>query len=98
VFLRLERHPTEIPFGPLITDKSDVEDRIRRAQLAILNPSKEPSGFLGPLGQIDGGTKNEMSFSSDLVSVRISGKEMDDLSFVDLPGLNPTYSCPLIMC
>jgi hypothetical protein len=98
VFLCLEHHPTEIQFGPLITDKSDVEDRIRRAQLAILNPSKEPSGFFGPLGQIDGGIKNEMLFSSDLVSVRISGREMDDLSFVDLPGLNPTYSFPLILC
>lgn len=29
---------------------------------------------------------NESSFSSDLISVRISGKEVDDLSFVDLPG------------
>ena len=95
VFLCLERHRTEIRFGPFITDKSDVEDRIRRAQLAILNPSKEPSGFLGPLGRIDRGIKNEMSFSSDLVSVRISGREIDDLSFVDLPGLNPTYPFPL---
>ena len=100
MFLRLERHPTEIQFGPLITDKSEVEDRIRRAQLAILNPSKEPSGFLGPLGQIDGGiiNKNEMSFSSDLVSVRISGREMDDLSFVDLPGVYPAYPFSLILC
>jgi len=53
--------------------------------LAILNPSKNPMDFLDSLGQISGGMANEKSFSSDLVSVRISG-EVDDLSFVDLPG------------
>jgi hypothetical protein len=94
VYLRIEGQQTEIRFGSLITDKSDVEDRIRRAQLAILNPSKEPANFLGPLGEIDSGIKNEESFSSNVVSVRISGKDVDDLSFVDLPGLNLPYLLP----
>jgi hypothetical protein len=93
VYLRIEGQPTEIQFGPRIIDKLDVEDRIRRAQLAILNPSKEPANFLGPLGEVESGIKNEMSFSSNLVSVRISGRDLDDLSFVDLPGLNrPLFS------
>lgn len=85
------RQSIESQFGPRITDKFDVEDRIRRAQLAILNPSKEPANFLGPLGDLDSGIRNEVSFSSDVVSVRISGKDMDDLSFVDLPGLNSSF-------
>jgi hypothetical protein len=86
VYLRVSYQVAEIPFGAAITDKAEVEERIRRAQLAILNPSKRALDFLGSLGQVDGGTTNEKSFSSDLVSVRISGKEVDDLSFVDLPG------------
>jgi len=77
---------SEIPFGTIINDKSEVEERIRRAQLAILNPSRNALDFLGPLGELGGRMANEKSFSSDLVSVRISGKEVDDLSFVDLPG------------
>ncbi|KIM31728.1 hypothetical protein M408DRAFT_327179 [Serendipita vermifera MAFF 305830] len=87
VYLRLSTQMGEIPFGPAIFDKSEVQDRIRRAQLAILNPSKPSADFLGILGDTDGAITNQMSFSSDLVSVRISGKEVDDLSFVDLPGI-----------
>ncbi|KIM31730.1 hypothetical protein M408DRAFT_237585 [Serendipita vermifera MAFF 305830] len=87
VYLRVSRQLAEIPFGSVITTKSDVEDRIRRAQLAILNPSKPASDFLGDLGRADIEANNEISFSSDLISVRISGKEVDDLSFVDLPGI-----------
>ena len=38
-----------IPFGSVIMDKKDVEERIRRAQRAILNPSLKPATFLaGP--------------------------------------------------
>lgn len=76
----------DIPFGDVIIDKSEVEDRIRRAQLAILNPNKSSLEFLGALGDAGGKITNQMSFSSDLVSVRILGRDVDDLSFVDLPG------------
>jgi hypothetical protein len=76
----------ETAFGHHITDSDEVEERIRRAQLAILNPSKRATDFLGTLGSTNGGLTNELSFSSDLISVRISGVEVDDLSFVDLPG------------
>jgi len=54
--------------------------------LAILNPTERASDFLGSLGERDRAEPNEVSFSSDLISVRISGQEVDDLSFVDLPG------------
>ncbi|PVF98611.1 hypothetical protein CPB86DRAFT_784651 [Serendipita vermifera] len=72
-------------FGPTITAKSDVQERIRRAQLAILNPSIASAEFLKDLCPTP--ASNEVSFSKDLVSVRISGKDVDDLSFVDLPGI-----------
>lgn len=75
-----------IPFGSAITDKADVEDRIRRAQRAILNPSINSQKFLHELeDQTD--EQAELSFSKNCVSLEISGKDVADLSFVDLPGL-----------
>lgn len=75
-----------IPFGPPITDKADVEDRIRRAQRAILNPGIDAQKFLYELeDQTD--EQAELSFSKNCVSLEISGKDVADLSFVDLPGL-----------
>jgi hypothetical protein len=88
----VDEHDRAIPvtknirFGATIMDKSKVEERIRRAQFAILNPKRDPSSFLNaPLSSIanDSGT---LSFSSNCISVHISGKGVDDLSFVDLPG------------
>ncbi|KAF8553727.1 hypothetical protein OG21DRAFT_1441498 [Imleria badia] len=73
-----------VPFGAPITSKSEVEDRIRRAQRAILNPSKDPKQYLL---QDDVPDDNEVSFSKNYVSLEISGSELTDLSFVDLPGL-----------
>jgi hypothetical protein len=75
----------EEPFGSPITVKSEVEERIRRAQLAILNPSKSRIEFLNSGIQPD---RNDEPFSTNLISVRISGRDVDDLSFVDLPGTN----------
>ncbi|KAG8807393.1 hypothetical protein FRC17_004483, partial [Serendipita sp. 399] len=68
-----------------MTDKTEVQERIRRAQQAILNPSRSIEEFLRaqPL-DIE---HNEHSFSQDFISARISGRDVDDLSFVDLPGI-----------
>ena len=72
-----------LPFGKPITHKSLVEDRIRCAQFAILNPTKNFNNYLqGGLPK-----ENELSFSKNYVSSEISGKDLADLSFVDLPGL-----------
>lgn len=65
-------------------DKSELEERIRRAQLAILNPSVPSSHFLE--SSLNYSDSNELSFSADVVSIRIAGRDVDDLSFVDLPG------------
>ncbi|KXN93011.1 Interferon-induced GTP-binding protein Mx [Leucoagaricus sp. SymC.cos] len=78
-------------FGDPIFDKKDVEDRIRRAQLAILNPQKPAKSFLSDTddftflnGTNEGGS---LTFSTNCVSLAISGPGVADLSFVDLPGL-----------
>lgn len=73
-----------VPFGGPITSKSSVEDRIRRAQRAILNPSRDANKYLH---QDDLPDENEVSFSKNYVSLEISGPQLTDLSFVDLPGL-----------
>ncbi|KAG2158748.1 P-loop containing nucleoside triphosphate hydrolase protein [Suillus bovinus] len=75
-----------ISFGSPITDKADVEDRIRRAQRAILNPSINEQKFLYEL-EDQTAEQAELSFSKNCVSLEISGKDVADLSFVDLPGL-----------
>ncbi|KAL4066187.1 P-loop containing nucleoside triphosphate hydrolase protein [Scleroderma citrinum] len=72
-----------VPFGDTISAKADVEERIRRAQRAILNPSTDPKTFLEGAQVVE----NETSFSRNYVSLEIRGKELADLSFVDLPGL-----------
>ena len=75
-----------ITFGSDITDKSNVEERIRRAQRAILNPSTSYETFLsGPDGDPDGG--NELSFSKNCVCLNLRGPDLTDLSFCDLPGM-----------
>ncbi|KAI6044467.1 P-loop containing nucleoside triphosphate hydrolase protein [Pisolithus marmoratus] len=75
--------PRVVPFGEALTSKAEVEERIRRAQRAILNPRTSPEAFLRG-ATVD---ENETSFSRNYVSLDISGRDLADLSFVDLPGL-----------
>ncbi|PPQ91265.1 hypothetical protein CVT25_006382 [Psilocybe cyanescens] len=58
--------------------KSQVEARIRRAQIAILNPLKPSKSFLED--EEDFGV-----FSNNAESLLLRGSEVADLSFVDLP-------------
>lgn len=71
-------------FGDPIYDKKQVEDRLRRAQLAILNPGRPAKSFLTDDEAVEGGT---LTFSMNCVSLAISGPDVADLSFVDLPGM-----------
>ncbi|KAK0499138.1 P-loop containing nucleoside triphosphate hydrolase protein [Armillaria luteobubalina] len=72
-------------FGEVIYDKADVEERIRRAQRAILNPNRRSIDFLE--GDDEDTIDNQLSFSTNFVSLQISGPGVADLSFCDLPGL-----------
>ncbi|KAF8216858.1 P-loop containing nucleoside triphosphate hydrolase protein [Mycena galopus ATCC 62051] len=75
--------PRNESFGEPIFDKSGVEERIRRAQRAVLNPSKPVRSFLE---DEDDGDVSEVSFSTNYISLQISGPDLADLSFVDLPA------------
>ncbi|KAI5117953.1 hypothetical protein M0805_004718 [Coniferiporia weirii] len=76
---------TNIAFGDPITNRDEVEGRLRRAQQAILNPSRHYEDFLG-----EGGVNMEMSevsFSENCILIQISGPDLSDLSVCDLPGV-----------
>ncbi|KAF8176928.1 hypothetical protein BJ912DRAFT_1146717 [Pholiota molesta] len=70
-------------FGDIIYDKREIEDRIRRAQFAILSPKTSAKKFLA-------GDANkrpaQLSFSLNAVTLQISGPDVADLSFCDLPA------------
>lgn len=84
-----------IPFGPIIKDKRQVEERIRRAQRAILCPSRNPDAFLaGPDEDLN--YPRELTFSKNCVCLEISGPELTDLSFCDLPGMHLSALFPFL--
>ncbi|KAJ7587395.1 hypothetical protein C8J56DRAFT_1081592 [Mycena floridula] len=72
-------------FGSVIHDKATVDDRIRRAQRAILNPSIPASKFLS--GDDEDPANPELTFTPSYISLQISGPDVADLSFCDLPGI-----------
>ncbi|KAG9074041.1 hypothetical protein FS749_014441, partial [Ceratobasidium sp. UAMH 11750] len=90
VYLKLEveeqgrsRWSDEIAFGDALEDADLVEERIKQAQLAVLHPRVDPSVFL----RGDPGPPGGLSFTRNRVVIRISGRDLADLSFVDLPGI-----------
>lgn len=76
----------EIPFGPLITQKAHVELALRRAQCAVLNPKIDPAHFEEMTVEDIRGVTNALAFSQNTVCMDLSGPELTDLAFVDLPG------------
>jgi hypothetical protein len=76
--------PRKDDFGDTIYDKSLVTERIRRAQCAILNPDTPNTHFLD--ASPDELKERQLSFSSNSVCLEIRGRDVEDLSFVDLPG------------
>jgi len=86
-------NPVEVPFGPSISDEDALEGILKRAQLAILNPSIDSTRFVElDLSRVRPNTppfgeKPQLSFSSNVVCVDISSPRVADLSFIDLPGI-----------
>ncbi|KAH9917093.1 P-loop containing nucleoside triphosphate hydrolase protein [Amylocystis lapponica] len=81
-----------VTFGDPIADKAEVEERIRRAQRAILNPHTNYLHILQ--GDVDTSVDSELTFSMNFVSLQITGRDIADLSFVDLPGLIASGGSP----
>ncbi|KAG6901313.1 hypothetical protein C0995_013794 [Termitomyces sp. Mi166 len=74
-------------FGPIITDKKDVEIWIRRAQAALLNPLVPHNDFFNKTDKDLKKRPNALQFSKNVVCVHITDPDLTDLSFIDLPGL-----------
>ncbi|KAF8310309.1 P-loop containing nucleoside triphosphate hydrolase protein [Clavulina sp. PMI_390] len=99
VFLRRETEADGRPakdvqervFGNVIESNEELEVMIRRAQLAILNPSVAPDHFLTIDLEVPAASsshrKDELAFSSNVVCVTVWGPDVPDLSFIDLPGI-----------
>ncbi|KAG2337542.1 hypothetical protein BDR05DRAFT_1063225 [Suillus weaverae] len=79
--------PTNVRFGRTITDRSEFEVWLRRAQAAILNPNVPSSTFHTKTIEELRNIKNTLKFSRNVVCVSIEDPDATDLSFYDLPGL-----------
>lgn len=78
--------PQDVPFLTLHS-KNQVQDAIKRAQLAILNPHKDPAEFLPSSSlNIDDAT-TPVKFSPNVVRLDISAPRFPNLAFYDLPGV-----------
>ncbi|KAF9000117.1 P-loop containing nucleoside triphosphate hydrolase protein [Cyathus striatus] len=98
--------PSTVAFAPLITNRSEVELWIRRAQAAILCPHRTASEFFA---KSEGELKDALNpksdsrvleFSKNVVHIDVKDPELTDLSFIDLPGLiqnaEKTYTIDLV--
>jgi hypothetical protein len=92
-WLTRQNEKPEIDFGPVIYDPALVEMAIRRAQLAILNPSIEPHNFVTynipdfETKEPPMGSKKQHEFSRSVIVLEIAGPDVTDLTLVDLPGI-----------
>jgi predicted transport protein len=84
-----------------LTDRNEIENAIRCAQYAILNPTMNPEDFLPD--RIDPSPGLFVKFSPNAVRLDISGPDFPNLSFYDLPGVisqaeleNETYLVNLV--
>ncbi|KAK6507998.1 hypothetical protein TWF481_006417 [Arthrobotrys musiformis] len=78
---------TQHPFLT-INDPEHVEAVIIRAQLAILNPSRHWGDFVSIPVQTAGSTETtEVPFSPNVICMEITGNNVPNLSFIDLPGI-----------
>ncbi|KAK6537183.1 hypothetical protein TWF694_011380 [Orbilia ellipsospora] len=76
----------------IVRDPEDVETALIKAQLAILNPSRPwgefvdiPVTYTGPA--LAGSETTEVPFSPNVICMEITGHNIPNLSFIDLPGI-----------
>ncbi|KHN95893.1 Dynamin family protein [Metarhizium album ARSEF 1941] len=75
-------------------DKSQIEEVLRWAQIAILNDDKHHALFIPGSGGIavnapieDAAAGTVAKFSPNVVALEIKGPDLPDLSFYDMPGI-----------
>lgn len=75
---------TERQHFKTVHSKEDLEDVLRRAQVAILNPYTDPATYLYNSEALSESV--EVEFSPNVISLEVSGPDLPELSFYDLPG------------
>lgn len=77
----------------VLTDRSEIAEAIKWAQVAILNPDVDSQTFVPGKNAVamhdrsHGLVKNREEFSPNIVRLNISGPDLPTLSFYDLPGV-----------
>jgi vacuolar protein sorting-associated protein 1 len=84
-FDRIEK----IPFGGPLNDSKLVEDRLRRAQAAILQLPFSCDQSIAPFlaDDYEAPTKPPTDFSRNVVRLEVNGPDLVDVTFIDLPGI-----------
>ncbi|EFQ98411.1 interferon-induced GTP-binding protein Mx1 [Nannizzia gypsea CBS 118893] len=82
----IEQDPEELHFATL-TDKNLLQEHLKWAQLAILNPGRSHTDFIPGEDQEIDGTYSQVKFSPNVVRLDISAPGFPNLSFYDLPGV-----------
>ncbi|OAX79086.1 hypothetical protein ACJ72_06596 [Emergomyces africanus] len=81
----IEQDPESIPFLNL-TDKADVQEALKWAQLATLNPSTSHEDYI-PGQNMGTDVTTQVKFSPNVIRLDISAPHFPNLSFYDLPGV-----------
>lgn len=79
-----DQSTTEIIFAVVHT-KSDLEDMIRRAQFAVLNPGDDVLKYSKATDISE--LSARVGFSPNIIKLDITDRDLPALSFVDLPGI-----------
>ncbi|PGH13317.1 hypothetical protein AJ79_03733 [Helicocarpus griseus UAMH5409] len=81
----IDQDPESIPFIT-VTDKADVQEALKWAQLATLNPSSSFEDYI-PGQNLGTSEATQVKFSPNVVRLDISAPHFPNLSFYDLPGV-----------
>ncbi|EEQ92645.2 dynamin GTPase [Blastomyces dermatitidis ER-3] len=81
----VDQDPEMIPFVT-ITDKAGVQDALKWAQCATLNPSASHEDYI-PGNNLGTDETTQVKFSPNVVRLDISAPRFPNLSFYDLPGV-----------
>lgn len=82
----VEQEPEDEEFATLF-DKSQVQDTLKWAQLAILNPGRLSADYIPGQNVGTDDSHYQVKFSPNVVRLDISAPEFPNLSFYDLPGV-----------
>lgn len=89
-----KRGHTDTKEFKIMNDKSEIEQVLRWAQIAILNDDQPAAQYVPGSGAIACGVPIEevaertaAKFSPNIVALEIKGPDLPDLSFYDMPGI-----------